>query len=58
LPAYDAIGAGEERQALADRRARRLGACTGFGYWAAKRDSPLFLQVMPRGIAVGLHTRF
>ena len=58
LPAYDAIarvksGAHWQTDVIAGWA---LGSA--FGYWSAKRNSPLFLQVMPHGIAVGLHTQF
>ncbi len=33
-----------------------LGGVTG--YWAATRDSPLILSVLPHAVMVGLHTQF
>jgi membrane-associated phospholipid phosphatase len=30
----------------------------GFGYWAAGREAPLFVQILPRGVSVGFQKRF
>jgi len=58
LPAYDAIARVKSQAHWQTDVLAGWALGTGFGYWAAKRDNPLFLQVMPRGIAVGIHTRF
>ena len=31
---------------------------TGFGYWATTRDTPLAVQLLPRGLSVGFNKRF
>ena len=31
---------------------------TGVGYWASTRKVPLFVKILPRGVSVGLYTRF
>lgn len=33
-----------------------LGA--GFGYWATRRPTPLFVEILPRGVSVGFNKRF
>jgi membrane-associated phospholipid phosphatase len=58
LPAYDAIARVKSGKHWQTDVLAGWALGTGFGYWAAKRDSPLFLQVMPRGIAVGIQKRF
>jgi undecaprenyl-diphosphatase len=58
LPAYDAMarvkqGAHWQTDVIAGWA---LG--TGFGYLAAKNQSPFFLSVMPHTVVVGLHSSF
>jgi undecaprenyl-diphosphatase len=31
---------------------------TGFGYWATTRNTPVLLQLMPRGVSIGFSKRF
>jgi len=31
---------------------------TGVGYWATTRQVPVFVKILPRGVSVGLYTRF
>ena len=58
LPAYDAIARVKVQAHWQTDVLAGWALGTGFGYWAAKRNDPFFLQIMPHGIAVGLHTRF
>lgn len=58
LPVYDAIArlksqAHWQTDVIAGGL---LGA--GFGYWATTRETPLFVQILPRGISVGFRKRF
>jgi PAP2 superfamily len=58
LPAYDAIARVKSQAHWQTDVLAGWALGTGFGYWAAKRNSPLFLQIMPHGVAVGIQTRF
>lgn len=31
---------------------------TGIGYWATTRDTPVFVEILPRGLSVGIRKRF
>jgi hypothetical protein len=37
---------------LADGCHRRLGAGTGVGYWSAKRQTPISVEILPRGFSI------
>jgi undecaprenyl-diphosphatase len=58
LPVYDAIArlksqAHWQTDVIAGGL---LGA--GFGYWATTRQTPVFVQILPRGVSVGISKRF
>jgi PAP2 superfamily len=58
LPAYDAIARLKSRAHWQSDVlvGGLLGA--GFGYWATRRDTPLFVTLLPDGLAVGFNKRF
>jgi undecaprenyl-diphosphatase len=58
LPAYDSIARVKTGSHWQTDVLGGWALGTAFGYWSARRDNPLILQVMPHGIAVGIHTRF
>jgi membrane-associated phospholipid phosphatase len=58
LPVYDAIArlksqAHWQTDVIAGGL---LGA--GFGYWSTTRQTPVFVQILPRGVSVGISKRF
>jgi hypothetical protein len=58
LPVYDAI-ARLKSQAHWQTDVIAGGLLgTGFGYWATTRDTPLSVQILPRGVTVGISKRF
>ena len=58
LPAYDAI-ARLKSQAHWQTDVIAAGLLgTGFGYWATTRNTPLSVQILPRGVSVGFTKRF
>ena len=58
LPAYDAIARVKSRAHWQTDVLAGWALGTGFGYWAAKRNDPVFLSIMPGGVAAGVHLRF
>jgi undecaprenyl-diphosphatase len=58
LPVYDAI-ARLKSQAHWQTDVIAGGLLgTGFGYWATTRNTPVLLQLMPRGVSIGFSKRF
>lgn len=58
LPVYDAIARLKNRAHWQSDVivGGLLGA--GFGYWATRREIPLFVQILPRGVSLGFQKRF
>jgi PAP2 superfamily len=58
LPVYDAI-ARLKSQAHWQTDVIAGGLLgTGFGYWATTRNTPLSVQILPRGVTIGFNKRF
>ena len=58
LPVYDAI-ARLKSQAHWQTDVIAGGLLgTGFGYWATTRNTPLSVQILPRGVTIGISKRF
>jgi len=58
LPVYDAI-ARLKSQAHWQTDVIAGGLLgTGFGYWATTRNTPLSVQILPRGVTIGISRRF
>lgn len=58
LPVYDAI-ARLKSQAHWQTDVIAGGLLgTGFGYWATTRQTPLSVQIVPRGVSIGISMRF
>jgi undecaprenyl-diphosphatase len=58
LPLYDGIGRLKQQAHWQSDLLAGWGLGTASGYWAAHRDTPLLVQLLPGGISVGLQKRF
>lgn len=58
LPAYDAIARMKVQAHWQTDVLAGFAIGTASGYLAHRRDNPFFLSVMPKGITVGIRTRF
>lgn len=58
LPLYDGIGRLKQQAHWQSDVLAGWAVGTASGYWAAHRDTPLSVQILPGGISVGLQKRF
>jgi len=58
LPAYDAVARVKEGGHWQSDVLAGWALGTGFGYFAAKKDNPFVLGLLPHGFMVGLRARF
>ena len=58
LPAYDAVARMKTQGHWQTDVLAGWAVGSAFGYYAAKREQPFFLGVLPHGFAVGIHSRF
>jgi undecaprenyl-diphosphatase len=58
LPVYDGIGRLKQQAHWQTDVLAGWALGTGVGYWSAHRDTPLSVEILPRGFSVGLQKRF
>lgn len=58
LPAYDGLARLKSHAHWQTDIIAGWALGTGVGYWMAKREVPLSVQILPRGITIGLSKRF
>ena len=58
LPLYDGIGRLKQQAHWQSDVIAGWALGTAAGYWSAHRDTPLSVQILPRGVSIGLQKRF
>jgi membrane-associated phospholipid phosphatase len=58
LPLYDSIARVKSQAHWQTDVIAGWALGTGVGYWAATRNTPISVQILPRGLSVGLYKRF
>jgi membrane-associated phospholipid phosphatase len=58
LPVYDAVARLKSHAHWQSDVIAGWALGTGAGYWAGRRDTPLSVEVLPKGLSVGLYKRF
>jgi membrane-associated phospholipid phosphatase len=58
LPTYDAVARLKSQQHWQSDVIVGWALGSAIGYWSARRETPLTVQVLPRGLSVGYYRRF
>jgi undecaprenyl-diphosphatase len=58
LPLYDAIGRLKQQAHWQSDLLAGWAIGSAVGYWSARRDTPLTVQILPRGLTVGWQQKF
>lgn len=58
LPVYDAVARLKSQAHWQSDVIAGFALGSGVGYWAAHRDIPLSVQILPKGLSVGFYKRF
>jgi undecaprenyl-diphosphatase len=58
LPLYDGIGRLKQQAHWQSDVLAGWALGTAAGYWSAHRDTPLSVEILPRGVSIGLQKRF
>jgi len=58
LPVYDALARLKHHDHWQSDAIAGFALGTGAGYWAAKRETPVMVQILPRGLTIGFYRHF
>jgi undecaprenyl-diphosphatase len=58
LPLYDSIARLKSQAHWQTDVLAGWALGSAVGYWSASRKTPIFVQVLPRGVSIGLSKRF
>jgi undecaprenyl-diphosphatase len=58
LPIYDGIGRLKQQAHWQTDVLAGWVLGTAWGYWSVKRETPLFVEILPRGLSIGLYKKF
>jgi undecaprenyl-diphosphatase len=58
LPIYDGIGRLKQQAHWQSDVVAGWVLGTAWGYWSVRRETPLSVEILPRGLSIGLHKKF
>lgn len=58
LPIYDGIGRLKQQAHWQTDVLAGWVLGTAWGYWSVRRETPLSVEILPRGLSIGLHKKF